>query len=222
MPYKKCDARTELKPIFCLFYILYTFSILLQNGEEIGMKKDRLFLLDETVVPASLTQLREVTSTITTQIVIFHFKIFTFSLVKEYLLSFKFQVSTCFLEYLKDDNLNRMWSIHSSHRKKKLQSDNLKTASRRAIFLNWLLTMPLARLLMFLTLFLIYYSILRDDSLYVFSLIFVPHFNLLPFCFSEIKKRGSISVFSSYWRRRVGRLCYIPCLFFNFKISRKF
>lgn len=33
--------------------------ILLQNGEEIGMKKDRLFLLDETVVPASLTQLRE-------------------------------------------------------------------------------------------------------------------------------------------------------------------
>ena len=34
------------------------------------MKKDRLFLLDETVVPASLTQLREVTSTITTQIVI--------------------------------------------------------------------------------------------------------------------------------------------------------
>lgn len=92
MPYKKCDARTELKPIFCLFYILYTFSILLQNGEEIGMKKDRLFLLDETVVPASLTQLREVTSTITTQIVIFHFKIFTFSLVKEYLLSFKFQL----------------------------------------------------------------------------------------------------------------------------------
>ena len=74
------------------FYILYTFSILLQNGEEIGMKKDRLFLLDETVVPASLTQLREVTSTITTQIVIFHFKIFTFSLVKEYLLSFKFQL----------------------------------------------------------------------------------------------------------------------------------
>jgi len=40
------------------------------------MKKDRLFLLDETVVPASLTQLREVTSTITTQIVIFHFKTF--------------------------------------------------------------------------------------------------------------------------------------------------
>ena len=75
-----------------LFYILYTFSILLQNGEEIGMKKDRLFLLDETVVPASLTQLREVTSTITTQIVIFHFKIFIFSLVKEYLLSFKFQL----------------------------------------------------------------------------------------------------------------------------------
>ena len=56
------------------------------------MKKDRLFLLDETVVPASLTQLREVTSTITTQIVIFHFKIFIFSLVKEYLLSFKFQL----------------------------------------------------------------------------------------------------------------------------------
>lgn len=54
------------------------------------MKKDRLFLLDETVVPASLTQLREVTST--TQIVVFHFKIFTFSLVKEYLLSFKFQL----------------------------------------------------------------------------------------------------------------------------------
>ena len=64
------------------FYILYTFSILLQNGEEIGMKKDRLFLFDETVVPASLTQLREVTSTITTQIVIFHFKNFTFALVK--------------------------------------------------------------------------------------------------------------------------------------------
>ena len=119
MPYKKCDARTVLKAIFCLFYFLYTFSILLQNGEEIGMKKDRLFLLDETVVPASLTQLREVTSTITTQIVIFHFKIFTLSLVKEYLLSFKFQVSTCFLEYLKDDNLNRIWGIHSSHRKKK-------------------------------------------------------------------------------------------------------
>ena len=56
------------------------------------MKKDRLFLLDETVVPASLTQLREVTSTITTQIVFFHFKIFIFSLVKEYLLSFKFQL----------------------------------------------------------------------------------------------------------------------------------
>ena len=67
---------------FLLFYILYTFSILLQNGEEIGMKKDRLFLLDETVVPASLTQLREVTSTITTQIVIFRFKNFTFALVK--------------------------------------------------------------------------------------------------------------------------------------------
>ena len=115
-----------------------------------------------------------------------------------------------------------MWGIHSSHRKKKLQSDNLKTASRRAIFLNWLLTMPLARPLMFLTLFLIDYSILRDDSLYVFSLIFVSHFNLLPFCFSEIKKRGSISVFSSYWRRRVGRLYLILCLFFNFKISRKF
>ena len=115
-----------------------------------------------------------------------------------------------------------MWGIHSSHRKKKLQSDNLKTASRRAIFLNWLVTMPLARLLMFLTLFLIDYSILRDDSLYVFSLIFVSHFNLLPFCFSEIKKRGSISVFSSYWRRRVGRLYLILCLFFNFKISRKF
>ena len=82
--------------------------------------------------------------------------------------------------------------------------------------------MPLARLLMFLTLFLIDYSILRDDSLYVFSLIFVSHFNLLPFCFSEIKKRGSISVFSSYWRRRVGRLYLILCLFFNFKISRKF
>ena len=82
--------------------------------------------------------------------------------------------------------------------------------------------MPLARLLMFLTLFLIDYSILRDDSLYVFSLIFVSHFNLLPFYFSEIKKRGSISVFSSYWRRRVGRLYLILCLFFNFKISRKF
>ena len=67
--YQKCGARTELKPI-SFFYILYTFSILLQNGEEIGMKKDRLFLLDETVVPASLTQLREVTSAITTQIVI--------------------------------------------------------------------------------------------------------------------------------------------------------
>ena len=36
------------------------------------MKKDRLFLLDETVVPGSLTQLREVTSLIKTQIVIFH------------------------------------------------------------------------------------------------------------------------------------------------------
>ena len=93
------------------------------------MKKDRLFLLDETVVPASLTQLREVTSTITTQIVIFHFKIFTFSLVKEYLLSFKFQVSTCFLEYLKDDNLNRMWGIHSSHRKKNYNP----TTSRRPV-----------------------------------------------------------------------------------------
>ena len=46
------------------------------------MKKDRLFLLDETMVPASLTQLREVTSTITTQIVIFHFKNFTFALLK--------------------------------------------------------------------------------------------------------------------------------------------
>ena len=87
--YQKYGARTELKPI-SFFYILYTFSILLQNGEEIGMKKDRLFLLDETVVPASLTQLREVTST--TQIVVFHFKIFTFSLVKEYLLSFEFQL----------------------------------------------------------------------------------------------------------------------------------
>ena len=91
------------------------------------MKKDRLFLLDETVVPASLTQLREVTST--TQIVVFHFKIFTFSLVKEYLLSFKFQVSTCFLEYLKDDNLNRMWGIHSSHRKKNYNP----TTSRRPV-----------------------------------------------------------------------------------------
>lgn len=46
------------------------------------MKKDRLFLFDETVVPGSLTQLREVTSTITTQIAIFHFKNFTFALVK--------------------------------------------------------------------------------------------------------------------------------------------
>jgi len=33
--------------------------LLLQNGEELGMKKDRLLLLDETVVQASLTQLRE-------------------------------------------------------------------------------------------------------------------------------------------------------------------
>lgn len=33
--------------------------LLLQNGEELGMEKDRLMLLDETVVPASLTQLRE-------------------------------------------------------------------------------------------------------------------------------------------------------------------
>lgn len=36
------------------------------------MKKDRLFLFDETVVAGSLTQLREVTSIIKTQIVIFH------------------------------------------------------------------------------------------------------------------------------------------------------
>ena len=36
-------------------------SVLLQNGEELGMAKDRLMLLDETVVSASLTQLREVT-----------------------------------------------------------------------------------------------------------------------------------------------------------------
>ena len=40
--------------------------------------------------------------------------------------------------------------------------------------------------------------------------------------FSEIKKRGSICVFPTYWRRRVGRLYLILCLFFNFKISRKF
>ena len=40
---------------------------------------------------------------------------------------------------------------------------------------------------MFLTLFLIDYSILRDDSLYVFSLIFVSHFNLLPFYFQRLK-----------------------------------
>lgn len=36
-------------------------SLLLQNGEELGMEKDRLMLLDATAVPASLTQLREVT-----------------------------------------------------------------------------------------------------------------------------------------------------------------
>ena len=36
------------------------FSILLHTGEELGMKKDRLLLLDETIVPASMTQLREV------------------------------------------------------------------------------------------------------------------------------------------------------------------
>ena len=76
---------------FC-FYILYTFSILLQNGEEIGMKKDRLFLFDETVVPASLTQLREVTSTIKTQIVLFQCKNFTFALVNNI-----YSVSTWFL-----------------------------------------------------------------------------------------------------------------------------
>ena len=57
------------------------------------MKKDRLFLLDETVVPASLTQLREVSSSITTQIVIFHFNNFSSTLVKEYLLSFNLFLS---------------------------------------------------------------------------------------------------------------------------------
>ena len=57
------------------------------------MQKDRLFLLDETVVPASLTQLREVSSSITTQIVIFHFNNFSSTLVKEYLLSFNLFLS---------------------------------------------------------------------------------------------------------------------------------
>lgn len=40
--------------------LYYFFSILLHTGEELGMKKDRLLLLDETIVPASMTQLREV------------------------------------------------------------------------------------------------------------------------------------------------------------------
>lgn len=102
-----------------------------------------------------------------------------------------------YFEYLKGDNLNRLWGIHSSH-----NPQNSPTTSRWPVGGPFSptdsLQCPLARLLMFLTLFLIDYSILRDDSLYVFSLIFVSHFNLLPFCFSEIKKRGSISVFSSY------------------------
>ena len=52
-PYYKHGSDTVF--MFC--------SVLLQNGEELGMQKDRLMLLDETVVSASLTQLREVTKT---------------------------------------------------------------------------------------------------------------------------------------------------------------
>ena len=49
--------------------------------------------------------------------------------------TFSYNTPIMYFEYLKDDNLNSLWGIHSSHRKKKkLQSDNLKTASRRAIF----------------------------------------------------------------------------------------
>ena len=51
----------DSREIICAKLDSLLFSLLLQNGEELGMEKDRLMLLDETVVPASLTQLREVT-----------------------------------------------------------------------------------------------------------------------------------------------------------------
>ncbi|KAJ7357723.1 hypothetical protein OS493_023862 [Desmophyllum pertusum] len=38
---------------------LLSERILLPTGEELGMKKDRLLLLDETIVPVSMTQIRE-------------------------------------------------------------------------------------------------------------------------------------------------------------------
>jgi len=50
---KKCGLIKAKPPIMSLPILL------LQNGEELGMEKDRLMLLDATAVPASLTQLRE-------------------------------------------------------------------------------------------------------------------------------------------------------------------
>lgn len=49
--------------------VLSLLSLLLQNGEELGMEKDRLMLLDATAVPASLIQLREVTYFKGTQVI---------------------------------------------------------------------------------------------------------------------------------------------------------
>ena len=135
-------------------------------------------------------------------------------------LSYKTPIISYF-EYLIDDNLNSLWGIHSSH-----NSQNNPTTSRwpvggpfsptdslqcpwRDCSCSWLcscLTTQFCRMI---------HCIYFPWSL---NLIF----NLLLFCFSEVKKRGSICVFSTYWRRRVGHLYLILCLSFNFKISRKF
>lgn len=125
------------------------------------------------------------------------------------------------VEYSIDDNLNRLWGIHSSHYPQKSPTTSRWTVTRpfsptyslqcpwRDYSCSWLcscLTIQLCGMI---------HCVYFPWSL---NLIF----NLLPFCFSEIKKRGSICVFPTYWRGRVGRLYLILCLFFNFKISRKF
>ena len=64
-----CSPFTDQMPLVMIknlitrgyhFILLAFCSILLHTGEEHGMKKDRVLLLDETIVPASMTQLREV------------------------------------------------------------------------------------------------------------------------------------------------------------------
>ena len=126
-----------------------------------------------------------------------------------------------YFEYLKDDNLNRLWGIHSSH-----NPQNSPTTSRWPVGWPFSPTDSLqfpwrdyscSWLCSWLT---IQFSGMIHCMYFPWSLYLILICCL--FCFSEIKKRGSISVFSSYWRRRVGRLYYILCLFFNFKISRKF